>query len=459
MDKKINNYSNRSENSIYNTARYIAVKLLNRYDRSDSYIDKLLSAELADSSLNSLDKALLNELVNGVIRWRNKLDWGLNGFYFGDYQKCLNFVKNAMRVGFYQIMFLDRIPDSAAINESVEIVKQIQGKKTAGIVNGVLRNLARNIDNIRYPKRGDDLVYHLSIIHSHPKWMIRRWIDQFGVEETEKFLAVNNLRGRQTIRINLMKSNKQEVGGYLKDNRIDYEMSPYSRRSVIIKSRGADLASSDLFREGKITIQDSSATMACELARPKPGMTVYDLCAAPGGKSFLLAEMMENKGSVIAVDKYESKLRFINEGAARIGLDSIKTYVYDSTSEMPFEPADLIITDVPCSGLGTLSKKPDIKWKRELEDMDGIIRLQRNIMKNAARMLHPGGIYVYSTCTIDREENAGNIEWFLAEHPEFEIDPADRYLPPEVCKDGFMQTFPHIHHTDGAFAARLIKKS
>ncbi|MFP4527744.1 MAG: 16S rRNA (cytosine(967)-C(5))-methyltransferase RsmB [Candidatus Kapaibacterium sp.] len=458
MNEKRNNNNDHDENSIFSSARYIAVKLLNRYDRSDSYIDKLLAAELAHSDLNYPDKALLTELVNGVIRWRNKLDWGLNGFYFGDYQKCLNMVKNAMRVAFYQIMFLDRIPVPAAINESVEIVKRIQSQKTANVVNGVLRNLARNIDNIRYPRRGDDLVYHMSIIHSHPKWMVRRWLDRFGESETERLLAVNNSRGKVIIRINNITTNREEVTQFLKKNNIDFELSPYSERSVIITSRGVDMASTELFRQGKITIQDTSATMACELAAPAEGSTIYDLCAAPGGKSFLLAEISGNSGRVVAIDKYKSRLRFIDEGAQRLGLDSIETYIYDSTQDLPFDPADLVITDVPCSGLGTLSKKPDIKWKREPEDFPKIIQIQRNIMANAARMVRPGGVFLYSTCTIEPEENTGNVEWFLENYPEFEIDPAEKYLPAEVCRDGFMQTFPHIHATDGAFAARMIKK-
>ncbi|MFH1052491.1 MAG: 16S rRNA (cytosine(967)-C(5))-methyltransferase RsmB [bacterium] len=441
-----------------NPARLAAVKIISRFERSDAYLDKLMNKELRDSNLSSEDKALLTELVNGVIRWRWKLDWVLTGFYKGDYLKCLNIVKNALRVGLYQILFLERIPDHAAINEAVEIIKRIQGEKIAGIVNGVLRNIARNIENIRYPLKEEDIVYYYTIIHSHPRWMVKRWIDLFGEEQTVQLLEANNQKPNIKVRINLLNTSISEVIKELIDNGIEFRQSPFAPESLEILTKGIDVASNNLFVTGKITIQDTSAYLATKLAFVQPGQRILDLCSAPGGKSFALAEQSNDSGKVISVDKYASKLKIIQEGAKRLQLKSIETLEADASVVEFDELFDVVFMDMPCSGLGTLTKKPDIKWKREREDMPFLVKSQREIMSNAVRFVKTGGALIYSTCTIDPEENEDNITWFLSEHPEFEIDPAEKYLPGEICKNGFMQTYPHIHKMDGAFAARLVRK-
>ena len=219
-----------------------------------------------------------------------------------------------------------------------------------------------------------------------------------------------------------------------------------------------DISASELFRTGKITIQDPSATLAAILAEAQPGWNVVDLCAAPGGKSYVLAEQMLDEGKITALDKHESKLRLIDDGSSRLGFNIIKSEQADATEYKSKELFDLVFADVPCSGLGTLSKKPDIKWKKEQDDLLIIQKVQRDIMRNAARLLKAGGVFIYSTCTIEPEENEENIEWFLKEFPEFELDPAEMYLSDEICSDGYMKILPHVHKMDGAFAARLIKK-
>ncbi len=452
------NDNNNHEITNVNPARVSAVKIISRFERSDAYLDKLLNKELSDTDMIKEDKALLTELVNGVIRWRWKLDWVLTGFYKGDYLKCLNIVKNALRVGLYQILYLDRIPDHAAINEAVEIIKRIQGEKIAGIVNGVLRNIARNIENIRYPNKEEDIVYYYTIMHSHPRWMVKRWIDLFGEEQAVKLLEANNEIPNIKIRINLLRTTIAEVKQELVQMGIAFQQSIYAPESLEITSKGTDIASSDLFLSGKITIQDTSAYLATKLAFVHPGQRILDLCSAPGGKSFALAEQSGDTGKVISVDKYASKLRIIQQGAKRLQLKSIETLEADASIVQFDELFDLVFADLPCSGLGTLKKKPDIKWKREREDISLLVNTQREIISNAVRFVKPGGVLLFSTCTIEPEENEENVNWFLSEHPEFEIDPAEKYLPGDICKNGFMQTFPHVHKTDGAFAARLVRK-
>lgn len=441
-------------------ARYIAVRLLSRFERSDSYIDKLLTHELNHSDLISTEKAFLTELVNGVIRWRAKLDWVLTGFYHGDFQKCLNIVKNSMRVGLYQILFLDKIPEYSAINESVEIVKRIQGEKTAGIVNAVLRNIARNIDNIRYPNPDEDIVYYYSIIYSHPKWLVKRWIETFGPEFTKQLLIASNRRPSINLRVNTMKETVENVIKLLKERNVPYKQSPYLDTSICFVTSKSSVSSTELFINGHITVQDTSASLAAKLTNVQPGYKVADVCSAPGGKTAFMAEMMKNEGTIYAIEKYPSKLRFIENIAERMGFTCVEPQKGDAVEiDLSDKDLDVILCDVPCSGLGTLSKKPDIKWKREPEDIANLVKLQKEILSNQAKNVKVGGALVYSTCTIEPAENTDVIKWFIQEHPNFRIDSADQYLPEALCRDGFMHTFPNLHNMDGAFAARLIRMS
>jgi len=449
--------NNNQDNNV--TARMLAVKILNRYDRSDSYIDKLLANALNNEKLIQQDKALLTELVNGVVRWRARLDWVLTGFYYGDYQKCLNLVKNAMRIALYQMTFLNRIPTPAAIYESVEIVKIIQGEKTAGIVNGVLRNIARNVENIRYPEKGsDDESYFYSIYYSFPKWMVKKWIDRYGKDETLNLLNYFNTRPYVPIRVNTLKSLSEEITEIFDTHKVSYRKIKYDEDSILLDSPRYDISQSEIFKNGLITIQDPSSTISAKLSMAKEGDLVFDLCAAPGGKSFVIAELMNNKGKIIAMDKHSSKLRFIKEGSQRLGIDIIETIESDATTFEYPELADVVFVDAPCSGLGTISKKIDIKWKREPEDIPILVNLQRQIIDNAVKLVKIGGVLLYSTCTIEPEENDDNIKYILEKYPNYELDPAEKYIDQELCRDGYYSTLPHVNGIDGAFAARLIRK-
>ena len=434
----------------------MAVKVLCRVERTDSYLDKLLDNELRSGELNDLDKGLLTEIVHGVLRWQNKLDWILNGFSHGNFAKTEVNVKNALRVALYQILFLNRIPHAAAVNEGVEFVKRIRGEKPAGLVNAVLRNIIRNLQGIRYPEEGEDPVQHLAVVCSHPYWMVKRWYHRYGKEGACQLMTANNERPSLSLRINRLKIEPGQFLSKLEEQGIRYTGSTHIDYFVRVQSL-TRIAQMELFRSGCFTIQDESAALPCLLLAPQPGERIIDLCAAPGGKATHLAELMHDRGEVLAVDKYEVKLGLMKGACERLGLNNIRLQVADA-STFSHEPVDRVLLDAPCSGLGVLMKKPDIKWKRDIADVLKLAAHQRELLANAAKMVKPGGILVYSTCTTEPEENQEVVRHFLSHHPEFTVENAHGFVSSDlVTPEGYVETFPHKHAMDGSFAVRMKK--
>lgn len=441
---------------LYEGVRGIAVKILNRVERTDAYLDKLLDYEMRNSELNGPDKALLFEIVHGVIRWMGRLDWVLNGFYKGQFSKAIPNLKNGLRVALYQILFLDRVPDHAVVNEAVEFVKKLQGQKPADLTNAILRNIIRNKAQIRYPDPEEDLPGYLSAYYSHPSWMVKRYLERFGREDTEKLLAANNEKPYLTLKINTLKTNSEEFRKLLNSVNLKFNLGKYIPEFFQLQNL-TNITAWEYFSKGYFNIQDESAGLACKLVDAKPGMRVLDLCAAPGGKTAYLAEAMENTGEIIALDRYESRLNIMRKNIERLGITCIKT-IEANALEYEDTGFDRVLADIPCLGSGTLSKKPDIKWKKDLFDLRKISRTQYELIEKAAKMVKPGGILVYSTCSIEPEENSEVVLRFLNEHPEFKIENAAEEFPAEVVDQyGFIQTLPQRDHMDGAFAAKLIR--
>jgi 16S rRNA (cytosine967-C5)-methyltransferase len=441
---------------LYEGPRGTAVKILNRIERADSYLDKLLDAELRSGELNDLDKGLLTEIIHGVMRWKLKLDWVLTGFFHGNFTKAEANVRNCLRVALYQILFLDRVPHFAVANEAVEFIKRIRGEKTADLVNAILRNILRNVSNIHYPSPDEDQIKYLSVFYSHPAWMVKRWVARYGFADTEKLLAANNEKPELTLRVNRLKSDVQSVIAYLDQHQVPHTKSPYLDYFIKVRHL-ADISQSEAFRQGLFTVQDESAGLPCLLLSPQPGERIVDLCAAPGGKTTFIGEIMKNSGEIVAVDKYESKLHLIKESCDRLGIRNVKTVADDGASYQG-EIADRVLVDAPCTGLGVLAKKPDIKWKREPEDIQGLVSLQLQLLENAARLVKPGGVIVYSTCTIEPEENFELVRQFLNSHPSFVIDDPKKFVPAELTSsDACVGTLPSKQEMDGSFAARLIR--
>ncbi len=442
--------------SLYEGVRGIAVKILNRIGRTDAYLDKLLEHELKNTSLSGQDKALLFEIVHGVVRWMGRIDWILTGFYKGQFSKSIANIKNTLRVALYQILFLDRVPDYAAVNEAVEFIKKFQGQKAADLTNAVLRNIIRNKENIRYANREEDEVTFLSAYYSHPSWLVKRWLKIYGREFTENLLKANLQKPSITLRVNRLVTSVEEMKKLLEKVELKFTEGKYLKNFLKLASL-SNIADWEYFKKGYFAIQDESAGFACELLDPKPGMKVADLCAAPGGKTAYIAELMNNQGELVAVDRFESRLKILRKNLSRLNVNNVRTIAIDAL-EFDETGFDRVLIDAPCSGLGTLTKKPDIKWKRELIDIRNLTHLQSDLLNKGAEILKTGGILVYSTCTIEPDENFEIVKKFLKEHPEFELVKKIEGLDESLFdENGCLQTFPNIHGIDGAFAAKLIK--
>ena len=462
MDQETNNTEMTVDShvvrNLYQGVRGLAIKILNRIDRTDAYLERMLDNEMKSNELAGPDKALLYEIVHGVVRWQGRLDWILNGFYKGTFSKAIPNLKNALRVALYQILFLDRVPDYAAVNEVVEFVKKLQGQKPADLVNAVLRNIIRSKNAIRYPNPEEDLVGYLTAYYSHPSWMVKRYIARFGREATEKLLIFNNEKPYLTLRINALKTKPEEFKTLLENVKLKYHQGTYLPEFFKLLNL-TNITAWEYYSKGYFNIQDESAGLACRLLDVQEGFRILDMCAAPGGKTAYIAALMHSRGEVVALDRFESRLKILQKNMDRLNVDCVRTTVADAL-EYKSLPFDRVLVDVPCSGSGTLSKKPDIKWKKDIFDIRNLNVLQLKLLSKAANLVKPGGVVVYSTCSIEPEENFEIIKKFLEENPNFKFESAKGKFPDEIIdENGCIQTLPHVHKMDGAFAAKLVRVS
>lgn len=440
---------------LFTGVRGIAVKVLNRIERSDTHLERLLDHEIRNNDLNPQDKALLYEIVHGVIRWTGRLDWILSGFYKGQFSKAIPILKNALRVALYQILFLDKVPEFAAVNEAVEFVKKLQGQKPADITNAVLRNIIRSKNSLRYPDPGENLVGYYASYLSHPSWLVKRWLGRYGTSGTEALLIANNERPALTLRVNKLKTDVEKLKELMASVDLKFSQGKYLPEYFRLTNL-TNITQWQYFTEGYFNIQDESAGFACKLIGAEPGMRILDMCAAPGGKTVFLADEMKNSGEIVALDRFEVRIQSLQKNLERLGITNVKAEAKDAIEYQTEQLFDRILIDAPCSGLGTLSKKPDIKWKKELIDIHRLNDEQNALINKAAILLKVGGRMVYSTCTIEPEENIDIVHKFLAANPNFRLVPVKGMVPDEVIDShGCVQTLPHIHKIDGAFAALI----
>jgi 16S rRNA (cytosine967-C5)-methyltransferase len=460
MDQEQNNvvFEAHEIKDLYQGVRGLAIKILNRIDRTDAYLERMLDNEMKSAELKGQDKALLYEIVHGVVRWQGRLDWILNGFYKGTFSKAIPNLKNALRVALYQILFLDRVPDYAAVNEVVEFVKRLQGQKPADLVNAVLRNILRSKNAIRYPDPDEDLIGYMAAYYSHPSWLVKRYIKRFGREETEQLLFTNNEKPFLTLRINALKSKPEEFKKLLESVHLKYRQGVYLPEFFKLQNL-TNITAWEFYGKGYFNIQDESAGLACRLLNVQEGFRILDMCAAPGGKTAYIAALIHSRGEVVALDRFESRLKLLQKNMERMEVDCVRSVAIDAL-EYNSLPFDRILVDVPCSGTGTLSKKPDIKWRRDIFDIRDLNKTQLKLLSKAAELVKKDGVIVYSTCSIEPEENFEIVKQFLSQSSNFKLESAKGKFPDEIVdENGCIQTLPHKHKMDGAFAAKLVRVS
>lgn len=440
--------------------RETAMDLLVAIEKNQSYSNLLLNTTIEKNQLAPKDVGLLTELTYGTLQRRMALDFFLKPFIQNN-KKLADWIHHLLRMTLYQMVYLDKIPDRAAIFEAVEIAKKRGHKGIASLVNGVLRSIQR--EGLPSLNEVSDPVERLSLETSHPLWLVTRWVDQFGYEKTKEMCEINLTAPMQTARVNLTKISRDECAAILEEDGFQIEKSPIIPEAI--RSLKGNLASTIAFKYGMLTIQDESSMLVSYALGAEQNEFVLDACAAPGGKSTHIAEKMQNTGEVISVDLHQHKVKLINENARRLGLSNIKTNVSDSRTlqeKFKAETFNRILLDAPCSGLGVMRRKPDMKYTKTEEDIGRLSRIQQDLLTSVAPLLKKGGILVYSTCTVDKEENEYTVKTFLENNPEFEGDLSFKSRMPEAIQPlitGFdLQIFPQDFGSDGFYIAVFRKK-
>ncbi|MCD6485831.1 MAG: 16S rRNA (cytosine(967)-C(5))-methyltransferase RsmB [Syntrophobacterales bacterium] len=444
-----------------NTPRHLSVQILNRVEEGRAFAQPLLDAYLSKNILaNTQDRGLLTRLVYGTLRLRNRLDWVIRALYSGNFEKMEPGIRNILRVALYQIMFADRVPVYAATDEAVKMTKKMYPGRS-NLVNAILRNAARKMDGIEYPDFDKDPLLHISVLHSHPLWIVKMWTEQLGIKDTLALCRSNNEIPPFAIRANGLKITRPNLIKMLEDCGCRAETSRYSPDGVVLSNLPGHVGEMWLYKEGYMQIQDKASQLISLLLDPKPGERVLDVCAGAGIKTTHMAALMRNMGRIVAMDINRNKIEMSQVLARRLGATIIEPIVHDATKAPQTdlrERFDRVLVDVPCSGMGTLRRNPEIKWNATPEDMKQIPPLQKEILNQSASYLKKGGIMVYSTCTISSAENEDVVGEFLSTHPDFEHARPTAVVAGMSDKHGMFRTFPHRHGTDGFFGAVLKRK-
>lgn len=438
------------------SARETALQVLIACRSNRAWVDAALKAQLNRDGLVGAEAALCSRLVYGVMQNKLLLDFYLSAYCSQKPDHLQLPLLEILELGGYQILYLDRVPDSAAVNTSVELAKLSGRGQASGLVNAVLRKLSQNKGNLPPIPERDEAKY-LSIRYSHPKWLVKRLLGILGREETERFLAANNGTPPLTVQVNPLKTDADSLIRELEGWGVSAARHPWVPGCLEVTGAG-DLTTLEPFRAGKLLVQDPAARLVSLIAGVQPGQRLLDLCAAPGGKSFSAAFAMEDRGEIMSCDLHENKLKRIQDGVARLGLTSIQTAAGDGRVFRPewAERFDVVLVDAPCSGLGIIRKKPDVRYKKA-DDLFTLPVIQTALLDNAAKYVAPGGVLVYSTCTILPEENEQVADAFLADHSNFVREPFA--LPEPVGEtDGQLTLWPQRHDTDGFYICRMKRK-
>ena len=423
--------------------RAAAVKVVFEVNERGAYSNVALAKILRTEHFNDIDRRFCTELVYGTIKAGESIDWIISKYINRPLKKVDPKIAAILRVGIYQIFFLERVPNSAAVNESVEIAKKISigsGK----FVNAVLRSAVREPEKATFPI--GDTAKNIALSMFHPQWLVERWIDQFGIEQTKEICLADNKEPPLILRVNTLRTNRVDILESLKRQGITAQSSTLTEEGIIINSGAGSLDNLDILQKGLCQVQDESSMLVAHALNPQPGEFIIDCCAAPGGKTTHIAELMNNNGRILAVDIHEHKIKQIKSNAIRLGIKIIEPLLVDARKiGNKFKgKADRVLVDAPCSGLGVLRRKADLRWKKTPDELKNLPTLQLEILNSAAATLKQGGTLIYSTCTLEREENEGIIKKFINSHSDFKLEYNKILLP-------------HIDGTDGFFIAKLKK--
>lgn len=452
------------------TAREVALQVLVRVEQEHAYSNLQLNRELQEANLSRADGALATELVYGTIQRQRTLDDKLQQLVTKGFSKLTPWVLVLLRLSAYQMLYLDRIPPHAIVNEAVTIAKKRGHAGISGMVNGVLRNMERQKEALQRPtSTGRTETERIGINHSYPNWFVDRLIERYGAQTAEQICVAGNEPPHTSIRVNRLKTTRDEMVQRLQTNGMNATPSPLASDGIVVRN-GGNMALTAEFEQGLWSIQDESSMLVAAVCAPRAGQRVLDCCAAPGGKTTHLAEIMTDRGVVMANDVHEHKQSLIARQADRLQLQAVQPVVGDAatlTERYDSQSFDVVLLDAPCSGLGVIRRKPEMKWTKSEEQIATLARLQSELMDEAAQLVNVGGTFVYSTCTIAPEENEAQVRNFLLRHPDFKLDsnwPADIVAPLREASviddsfDGYVQLLPHHFGTDGFFIAKMIRQ-
>ena len=439
------------------TSRSLALAVLQDIFQAGAYANLSLSKRLNDSRLTPLDRRFATELVYGTVKACGTLDWILSHYVKKPLSQTDALVVNILRLGIFQLRFLDRVPDSAAVNESVNLAKTFAHPGASGFVNAVLRSALREPEKVRYPSLAKDPVRHIALRELHPEWLVRRWLDRLGIEETQALCRFNNASPPLSLRTNTLRISREDLLQKLIESGAEAEVSAWAPEGIVCRHPGDDPLR--FLREGFCQAQDESSMLVGHVVAPQPGEFVIDACAAPGGKSTHLATLMQNIGRVLALDIHSHKIALIEENQRRLGLRIIEAKQLDATQlHLSYaKQADRVLVDAPCSGLGVLRRRPDARWRKDASLAD-LPQIQKRILASAAQCVKVGGVLVYSTCTLEENENEAVVRQFLNDHPDFALDDAGSLLP-QPRPEAMVTLWPQRDGTDGFFIARMTRKA
>jgi len=419
--------------------------------------DDALNEVLANGTFSELDRRFMLQLCHGVIKMRRRLDFTYSFYLQRPNARIDRITRNILRLGLYQLIFTDRIPPGAAVSESVNLARGMVHQSRGAFVNAILRNFLRSPEKVSFPDKNELPVEYLGAYYSYPDWFVKYCIDEFGLDRAEKLLDRGNQPPTLTYRINRIRFNHSQLIEIFNKNNLEFQQGKYIKDFFYLKKQGIP-PEKELIDSGRVYIQDESAGLPVKLLNPKQRDNLLDLCAAPGGKGTYAAALMHNQGRITSVDVNLRRLEILVDNAHRLGISIMAPVVCD-VLDFKGPGANRVLLDVPCSGWGVVGKHSDLRWSKTRDDSLKLAETQGKLLRHAAGLVSSGGVLVYSTCTIIRDENDQVVEEFLLEHPDFTIDKAGTPFPRELVSErGFIKTYPDLDELDGAFCVRLKKK-